>query len=88
MRGISSDCCDSISRGMQKGVVKKYEELRKSSSSAEKRKSRSEEPNSSSKRTAKQKSAKKTKQVSGNSSFSRKGASKNNLTCENAVARK
>ena len=49
----------------------------------EKRKSRSEESNSSTKRSAKQNYAKKTKQASGNSNFSKKGVSQNNPIFEN-----
>ena len=57
------------------------------SSSVENQESRSKGSNSSSNLSAKQKSAKKTKQASGNSNFSGKGVSENNPTCENAFSR-
>ena len=81
--GSSSDCSDSISGDNSSFYAKssssekdlQYEEPCKPSSSAEERKSRGQESNLSSKRSAKQKSAKKTKQASGN--FSGQGVSKN-----------
>ena len=87
----SSDCSDSTSgnnssfntEGSSSGENLQYKEIRVSYSSTKKRKSYSQESNSSWKR-----SAKKTKQVSGNSNFSGKDVSKNYSLCENAVAPK
>ena len=87
----SSDCSDSTSgnnssfntEGSSSGENLQYEEIRVSYSSTKKRKSCSQESNPSWKR-----SAKKTKQVSGNSNFSGKDVSKNYSLCENAVAPK
>ena len=70
---------------MQKVVALKKICNAKNPSLSEKRKSRSEELNSFSKRSAKQKSAKKTKQKretgkQGNNSFSGRGVPKSNAT--------
>lgn len=92
----SSDCSDIITSNnfsfyaessSSEGNLQ-YEEPCTSFSSADKRKSRSEESNSFSKRSAKQKSARKTKQASVNRNFRGEGVSKITLLiCENVVAR-